>query len=333
MKSMCSDKFRRLEQLSTTDHVISALAIDQRDSLRKMIAAHGGLDDVDSSAKAYKVAISEELTPYASSILLDPEYGIEAAKRRHPQAGLLMSYEVSGYDSNVPGRFPKLLKSWSVKRLKEAGVDAAKILLYYDIDEGDEVNDQKHAFIERVGSECQAEGLLFFLEIVSYDANIKDSKSAEYAKVKPRKVIEPMKIFSQDRYGVDVLKMEVPVNMKFVEGYNGDNKVIYSQEEAAQFFRDQDAATHLPYIYLSAGVSMDLFEETLRFSKKAGTSFNGVLCGRATWKDSVPVFVKEGNDAARAWMASKGKENIERLGAVLNETASPWTNKVQVENI
>ena len=37
---------------------------------------------------------------------------------------------------------------------------------------------------ERVGSECVAEDIPFFLEIVSYEASDDDVKSAAYAKVK-----------------------------------------------------------------------------------------------------------------------------------------------------
>ncbi len=87
-----------------------------------------------------------------------------------------------------------------------------------------------------------------------------------------------MKLFSEPRFNVDVLKVEVPVNMKYVEGF-AEGEVVYTKEEAAQHFKDQDAATHLPYIYLSAGVSAELFQETLKFAHEAGAKFNGVLCG------------------------------------------------------
>lgn len=76
-----------------------------------------------------------------------------------------------------------------------------------------------------------------------------------------------MKLFSEPRFNVDVLKVEVPVNMKYVEGFV-EGEVVYTKEEAAQHFKDQDAATHLPYIYLSAGVSAELFQETLKFALK-----------------------------------------------------------------
>ena len=119
------------------------------------------------------------------------------------------------------------------------------------------------------------------MEVLTYDDNIPDNKSAEFAKVKPHKVNEAMKLFSEDRFNVDVLK--VPVNMNFVEGFS-EGEVVYTKEEAAQHFRDQDEATHLPYIYLSAGVSAELFQDTLKFAHDS--EFNGVLCGRATWSSS-----------------------------------------------
>ena len=179
--------------------------------------------------------------------------------------------------------------------------------------------------MERIGSECTAEDIPFFLEIVSYDAEITDTTSLDYAKVKPRKVIEAMREFSKERYQVDVLKVEVPVNMNFVEGYG--QEIGYSQSEAAAYFKEQSEATDLPFIFLSAGVSAELFQETLRFAKQSGSSFNGVLCGRATWANGVESFVKEGEASAIDWLSDQGKRNIEELNAVLKETAtSVYTN-------
>ncbi|MCZ8477038.1 tagatose-bisphosphate aldolase, partial [Streptococcus uberis] len=105
------------------------------------------------------------------------------------------------------------LVEWSAKRLKEAGADAVKFLLYYDVDGDQAINNQKKAYIERIGSECQAEDIPFFLEILTYDEKIADNGSLEFAKVKAHKVNEAMKVFSDERFGIDVLKVEVPVNM------------------------------------------------------------------------------------------------------------------------
>ena len=242
----------------------------------------------------------------------------------------MLAYEKTGYDVTTPGRLPDLLADWSVLRLKEQGADSIKFLLYYDVDEDPEINHQKHVFVERLGSECAEEDLPFYLELLSYDTQISDVHSLEYAKVKPHKVNSMMKEFSKPQYKVDVLKVEVPVNMNFVEGFSTD-EVAYTKEEAAKYFLEQSQATDLPFIFLSAGVSTKLFQQTLFFAKDSGSTFNGVLCGRATWNNGVKPFIKSGEESARAWLKSEGRENIESLNNVLAQTASSWYDKVQVE--
>lgn len=323
---LTQEKRRLLEKLSR-DGVISALAFDQRGALKRMMAKYQTEEPTVEQIEHLKALVSEELTPYASSILLDPEYGLPASKVRDDNAGLLLAYEKTGYDATTTSRLPDCLVEWSAKRLKEEGADAVKFLLYYDVDGDEYVNLQKQAYIERIGDECKAENMPFFLEILTYDENISDNTSAAFAKVKPHKVNEAMKVFSDERFGIDVLKVEVPVNMKYVEGF-ADGEVVYTRKEAAKAFEDQEAASHLPYIYLSAGVSAKLFQETLVFAAESGAKFNGVLCGRATWADSVQVYIEEGEEAAREWLRTQGRKNIEELNAVLAKTATSWTEKV-----
>jgi len=323
---LSAQKRKYLENLSDKNGFISALAIDQRGALKKMINKNQEKEATAEQIKEFKVLVSKHLTKYSSSILLDPEYGLDAAKARDKNAGLLLAYEKTGYDANAVGRLPDCLVEWSAKRLKEEGADAVKFLLYYDVDECEEINIQKKAYMERVGAECVAEDIPFFLEILSYDCKIDDNSTAEYAKVKPRKVIEAMKEFSNPRYNVDVLKVEVPVNMKFVEGF-ADGEVVYTKEEAANYFKQQDEATNLPYIYLSAGVSAKLFQDTLKFACDSGAKFNGVLCGRATWANGVEVFAKDGEEATVNWLNTVGRKNIEELNEVVAKTATSWKEK------
>jgi len=324
MKKISEQKRKHLENLVDDQGIIGALAIDQRGALKRMMGKYKEVTAQEISD--FKVLVSRCLTPETSAILLDPEYGL-AAENRAQTSGLLLAYEKTGYDASTPGRLPDSLDVWSVKRLKETGADACKFLLYYDVDESEAINERKKAYIERIGSECLAEEIPFFLEIVSYDANNSDSASKEYAKVKPHKVIEAMKEFSKDRYNVDVLKVEVPVNMNFVEGFGTES--LYSQDEAQAFFNMQSEATQLPFIFLSAGVSATMFQETLKFAKKAGSSFNGVLCGRATWADGVLPFVQQGAEAAVAWLETTGKTNVDELNQVLRESAVSVFEKIQ----
>ena len=323
---LTEQKRKYMEKLSDENGIISALAFDQRGALKRLMAQHQEAEPTVAQMEELKVLVAEELTPYASSMLLDPEYGLPATKALDKKAGLLLAYEKTGYDTSSTKRLPDCLDVWSAKRIKEQGADAVKFLLYYDVDSSEELNQQKQAYIERVGSECVAEDIPFFLEILAYDEKIADASSAEYAKVKPHKVIGAMKVFSDPRFNIDVLKVEVPVNVKYVEGF-GDGEVVHTKEQAAAFFKEQDEATNLPYIYWSAGVSAKLFQETLVFAHESGANFNGVLCGRATWAGSVKDYIEQGEEAARKWLRTTGFENIDELNKVLQKTATSWKER------
>src|SRR5260370_23524885 len=150
-------------------------------------------------------------------MLLETEYGVEAVKHRAEKAGVFLAYEKTGYDATIKGRLPDLLPEWSVRRLIDAGADVIKILLYYDPDDTEQINTIKHAFIERVGAECRAYDVPFFLEVIAYSDEIGDENSLAFARGKPSKVKRYMREYTQPPYGVDVLKVEVPGNMRYVE--------------------------------------------------------------------------------------------------------------------
>jgi tagatose 1,6-diphosphate aldolase len=304
--------------------VIAAAAMDQRGSLQKALSKERGSPAGDKDLEEFKILVTEVLTKHASAILLDPEWGLPASKRRAKDAGLLLAYEKTGYDATTPGRLPDLLDLWSVRRLKEAGGDCIKILLYYAPNDAPKINDLKHAWVERIGDECRANDIPFFLEVIAYEDGL-DEKGLDFAKKKPELVSAYMREFTKDRYGVDVLKVEVPINMKFVEGTKAfaGQGAAYSRQQAKDWFRKSAEATTRPFIYLSAGVSNAEFSETLELAAEAGTRFSGVLCGRATWKDGISVYAKQGADAFRAWLESAGVENIANVNERL-KPAHPW---------
>src|SRR6185312_8176191 len=179
-----SGKQKGLEAVSDSRGVIAAAAMDQRGSLKSAIAKEKGVDKnavPSRMLEEFKTAVVRILTPHASAILLDPEYGLPAAMARAKNAGLLLAYENSGYDNTRPGRLPDLLDIWSVRRLVAAGADCIKILLYYTPFDPPDVNEIKHAWVERIGGECKAADVPFFLEFVTYEDG-GDDKSIEFAK-------------------------------------------------------------------------------------------------------------------------------------------------------
>jgi tagatose 1,6-diphosphate aldolase len=331
--SLSEGKVRHMTKLSNKDGVIAAAAMDQRGSLQKAIASAKGTptDQVTPAMMTeFKTAVTKILTPHASAILLDPEYGIPAAKARSSNAGLLLAYEESGYDNTKPGRLPDLLPHVSAKRIQDWGANAVKILLYYTPFDDAQVNDIKHAFIERIGAECETHQIPFFLEFVGYDPKGGDEKGLEFAKQKPQVVMGAMEEFSKPQYHVDVLKVEVPINANFVEGssvYKGQK--AYTRSEALDYFRRAAAVAKKPFIYLSAGVSNAQFVESLKMAAEAGTDYSGVLCGRATWKDGIPIYATKGVKALEDWLSNEGVKNIEAVNAAI-KPAKPWHLKAGI---
>ena len=332
--SLSAGKVRHMEALSNSAGVIAAAAMDQRGSLKKSVASAKGVSQdqiTDEMMQEFKVAVTRVLTPHASAILLDPEWGLPAAKARAKNAGLLLAYEESGYDNTKQGRLPDLLPHVSVKRLKdEMGADAVKVLIYYTPFEDGAINDVKHAFIERIGAECETYEIPFFLEFVGYDPKGGDEKGLEYAKRKPEIVTKSMEEFSKPQYKVDVLKVEVPVNAEYVEGSSVfKGQAAYSRPEALDHFRKAASVAKKPFIYLSAGVSNPQFIESLAMAAESGTDYSGVLCGRATWKDGVPVYAKQGVKALEDWLSKEGVKNIEAVNGAI-KSARPWQAKAGV---
>ena len=319
-------KQKGLQAVSDSRGVIAAAAMDQRGSLRSAMAKEKGVDKkavTPEMMAEFKEAVVRVLTPHSSAILLDPEYGLTAARMRAKNAGLLLAYEKSGYDNTQPGRLPDLLDHYSVRRLVEAGADCIKILLYYTPFDPPAINETKHAWVERIGAECAALDVPFFLEFVGYEEGL-DDKGIEFARKKPEVVAKSMEEFSKPRYGVDIMKVEVPVNMAFVAGTRScKGEPAYSKEEAKDLFRKAAAAARRPFIYLSAGVSNETFSESLELAGESGVNFSGVLCGRATWKDSIPIYGKQGVKALEDWLANQGVKNIRNVNDRLS-AAKPW---------
>jgi tagatose 1,6-diphosphate aldolase len=322
---MGKGKFAGINACANDKGVIAAAAMDQRGSLEKAIGKARGAPATADDLIQFKTAVTQVLTRHATAILLDPEFGLPAVKARAPGTGVLLAYEKTGYDTKDDSRLPDLLPEWSVRRLVEAGASAIKVLLYYNPVHPETVNVIKKAFVERIGAECLAHDVPFFLEVISYNDALGDAKGVEFARAKPGYVTAYMREFSLPQYGVDILKVEVPVNMAYVEGaatFAGTK--AYSRSEAKRLFQESATAAKVPFIYLSAGVTDDVFRETLELAAEAGTPFSGVLCGRATWQDGIAVYASKGTKALTAWLEDRGVANITALNAVLVKGARPW---------
>ena len=304
-------KAERLRKISNPAGGIAAVAMDQRSSLRRMIAAAAGKPEnsiADVTLTEFKSAVTSVLTPHASAVLLDPEYGLDATREKSPACGLLLTYEADGFENPRPNRMLLLMSRFSVQRLKDLGADAIKILLSWNPEADGPANDEKRVWIERIGNECHALDIPFLLEPVTYDVE---------ARRKPESVVRTLEEFSKPVYKVDVLKIEFPV----IAGSPN-----FTQDEVLHWYRAADAAAQVPYVFLSAGITIDQFVGSLELAAEAGAHFSGVLCGRATWQDGVHSFVSGGRKAFEAWLAGDGVKNLLRIEQCLR-AASSWEQR------
>lgn len=319
-------KWLGIQACANEQGVIAAVAMDQRSALRREMERVRAGSATDEALTTFKTLVSRTLTHAASAILLDPEYGLPALEARVAGSGVLLAYEKTGYDASIAGRLPDLLPHWSARRLLEAGAQAVKILLYFNPFDDAHINDIKRAFVERVGDECRALDVPLFLEPLVYDDRY-DEKGLEFARLKPRYVKALLEEFSQPRYSVDMLKVEVPINVAYLAGSEAfkGGEAAYDREEALDHFRTSAAAAKKPFLYLSGGVDDSVFRATLELAAEAKTPFCGVLCGRATWKGGIPVFIERGDDALQAWLSEHGMQNVRELNKTLAHAAQPWT--------
>jgi tagatose 1,6-diphosphate aldolase len=319
-----------LETLSNGAGAIAAIAADHRVTLLKSLAAARGVDRNEISAAdlaEFKGAVSRMLTPHASAILLDPEYGLTAASARRRGCGLMLAYEASGYESARPGRLPALHDEVSVRRIKDWGAAGVKISLCYTPFDDERINDIKLAFVERAGAECTAHDIPFFLEFQSYDPLHGNENTAGFARLRPGIVLKSMEEFAQPQYGVDVLIVEAPVNLHFVEGCRAfQGQKAHSRAEALRLFREASGAAAKPFVFHGAGLGNETFLEVLALAAEAGSDFCGALGGRAVWREGIPSYARSGVKAFEAWLTGDGVANLQRIDQAL-VAARPWADR------
>lgn len=322
-----NSKLDQLRLLADSTGRLVVIAIDHRGNLRTPLSSAAGRDVGTEELIEFKRTVVHTLSPACSAVLLDPEYGLAAAQQRAPNCGLLLAYEKSGYDNARPGRRPDLLTNQSVFRLREAGAQAIKILLHYSGLEDSSVNEEKMAFVERVGAECQAHELPFFLEIITYDPTASLSP-IEFARRRPALIGGAVAEFSQPRYGVDVLKLELPVAANLLRGASGNGSDGLSHAEALRQTREALASARQPIVFLSGGVSVADFIAGIELAAESGVSFHGALCGRAIWNGGIEAYAQAGarngaESRLERWLAEEGSANLAAVRDCLARHATP----------
>lgn len=294
---------------------IHGVAVDAGSGLEASIRAARGDRSLPDDLLTFKRSVLTALGPDASTVLVDAQCGPDLLRDYPDGCAPMVAFEADVYHISDDDRITVLPDHLSVSDFPEMGVKQLKFFMYYAPDDDDALNARKLDIVAGIGEACVSNGIRYLVEPLVYHPSI-EAGSAEFARMKPALVRRATQAFADPRLRADVLKVEVPVDLRFVEGF-GEPEM--SRAEALDAFRfAAEPADGRDLVYLSAGVAFELFEASLRLAREAGVGFSGFMCGRAIWSDAVEVFGAHGEDALKTWLEETGRERLLRLIAALN---------------
>ncbi len=311
--SISIGKLRGLQQLADARGMMTMCAIDHRGALKR------SLNENDPDAVSYrsmvdfKLDLCRAVAPYASALLLDPEYGAAqaiAAGLVPGSKGLLVSMEKSGYTGDGAARVTELLPGWSVSKAKRMGASAVKLLIYFRPDLKD-VASKQFDLVARLADQCIEEDIALLVEPLSYPSGNDEASLKEFAAMKPDLVIETARLMTA--LPVDVLKAEFPADIKFEQ----------DEDRLLELCRDLDRASRLPWVLLSAGVDFDSFKKQAELACRAGAC--GFLAGRALWQEGARISSRE---ERLSFFESTAATRLKELAEMAGRLGKPWYSRL-----
>lgn len=306
MKALSLGKYRGLQQCSTPNKAFSILALDHRNNLRAALRPEAPNTVTYPEMVAFKIEVISHLSPVATAVLLDPEFGVApciTSGALSGSTGLLVATEASGYTGDASARHSAVLPGWSVGKVRKLGASAVKILVYYHPQSATAA--EIEAFVSQVAKDCQEYDLPLFVEPLSYspDPAVKKLSPDERHRV----VIETARRLTP--LGVDILKAEFPL----------DASAHPEESEWAEACAELSEASVAPWVLLSAAVDFDTYLRQVVVALRAGAS--GVAVGRAVWQEATQL---QGEERSR-FLAGLARQRMARTTAVCDALARPWT--------
>jgi tagatose 1,6-diphosphate aldolase len=307
MTSLTIGKMRRLQQCAMERGIFSILAMDHRGSLRRSLNPQDPGAVPDEALVAFKRAVVAALAPAVSAVLLDPEYGaaqVVAAGALPGATGLIVALERTGYTGAPTARVSELLPGWNGQKAGQMGASGTKLLVYYHPDAP--TAPRAEALVREVAASCQEADVPLFLEPISYSP---DPIRPRLSPQERRRVVVQTAQRLTAIPGVDVLKAEFPL----------DVGAVPDEDEWLDACRELTAASHVPWVLLSAGVDFETYLRQVMVAARSGAS--GVAVGRAVWKEAAE-FPPEARDA---FLSTVARERMARITALCQALACPWT--------
>jgi tagatose 1,6-diphosphate aldolase len=308
-KQLSIGKIRGLQQIATPAGLLVMCAMDHRSGLVSMMEeTHHEAPDYAEIVEM-KMDMCSALGPHSSGILLDPEYGAAqciASGSLKGQTGLLVSIEATGYQKDPTGRLTVLLRDWSVEKIKRMGASAVKMLVYFRPDIS-ELAAKQLKVIASVAGDCIKYDIPLLVEPKTYRVEGETIDSAAFARSLPQMVIETARQITA--LPIDVLKAEFPADLKYEQDEN----------RMAEYCRQLDQASSVPWVILSAGVDYDTFKRQVTIACQAGAS--GFLGGRAIWQE---VTEMESRDNRISFLSGVAVKRLQELAEIAGCCGRPW---------
>jgi tagatose 1,6-diphosphate aldolase len=299
--------------MSTSDPCsarIHGVAIDAGSGLATLLQQARGAEASSADLLIFKRSVLEVLGADASTVLVDAALGPQLMSHYPHGCERMMALEADVYNIDDEDRITVLPENLSAADYAAHGVRQLKFFMYYAPDDDDVLNARKQELVARVGQDCRAHNLVFLMEPLVYHPTLQPG-TAEYAKLKPDLVRRATETFAHKRFHADVLKVEIPVDLDFVEGHG---EPLFCRQAALQaFVQAAKPVTDQRLVYLSAGVSFERFAASLAMAVDAGVSFDGFMCGRALWSDAIAVYGQQGETGLRTWLQQVGRPRLRRL--------------------
>jgi len=292
MNDLTTLERRALARLSTDGGGVLIVAADQRNSMKAVMTDEPS--DVDRAGlAAAKADLVRHLGNAAGAILLDPETALPEIVDRgivSGATGLVIALDQSGFATTEEGlRRTRRIDGMSLRRVRELGGDAAKMLFYLRPDRGD-AEAEVIGGIRSLVAEAEREGVLLIVEILAY--RLPGESEGDYAAAFPEIIEQAVRLCVAQ--GVRVLKIPYPGS---------------AEASAAVHI----AAQGTPWTVLSAGVDHATFVDQVRVAVRNGSA--GAMAGRSLWKDCLSTDASVRADRLTGTAAVRAAE----LAAVIDE--------------
>ncbi len=315
MMLLTPGKLWGMRRMADANGIFKMTAVDQRPPIKAPIAHHLGVEEApwDEVAK-FKRLLVEKLQAPSTAMLLDPHFAIPyAIDRFSPQKGLIVTLEDSLFRETPGGRLSSDIDDWSVNKIKRMGADAVKVLAWYRPDAEKPVCTAQKDYVKRIGEECARYDIPFLFELLVYPLAADNDQTKDYVEMKGKKadqVLASVEEFAAPDYGVDVFKLESPVNAGDADG----------SSRIQALFDEMGRLAGRPWVMLSAGAGKSEFRNVLAHAFKAGAS--GFLAGRAIWLDAFNHYPDW--DAITANLSGDSLAYMEEISALADNEARDW---------